>query len=62
MRATKWSVLLLVTLAALPLSGQQVAGWTADEQMKVKAVGAARVSPDGRRVLFTVNEPVNQLP
>jgi len=58
MRATKWSVLLLVTLAALPLSGQQVAGWTPDEQMKVKAVGTARVSPDGRRVLFTVNEPV----
>ena len=32
--------------------------WTPELSMKVKAVGNVRVSPDGKRVLFTVNEPV----
>src|SRR5437868_4525915 len=32
--------------------------WTPEMQLKVKAVGAPRVSPDGRRVVYTVNEAV----
>ncbi|HKQ05998.1 MAG TPA: S9 family peptidase [Blastocatellia bacterium] len=32
--------------------------WTPELQLKVKAVGAPRVSPDGRRVVYTVNEAV----
>ncbi|MGH9755815.1 MAG: S9 family peptidase [Blastocatellia bacterium] len=36
----------------------QTAGWTPELSMKVKAVGGVRVSPDGKRVLYTVNEPV----
>jgi dipeptidyl aminopeptidase/acylaminoacyl peptidase len=36
----------------------QPAAWTPELSMKVKAVGGVRVSPDGRRVLYTVNEPV----
>jgi len=32
--------------------------WTPDLSMKVRAVGNVRVSPDGKRVLFTVNQPV----
>ncbi len=32
--------------------------WTPEEQMKVRAVGGVQVSPDGKRVLYTVNEPV----
>jgi dipeptidyl aminopeptidase/acylaminoacyl peptidase len=61
MRKTTWTLCLL-TLAVTPLSAQQAtisaAGWTPEEQMKVKAVSAPRVSPDGRRALFTINEPV----
>jgi dipeptidyl aminopeptidase/acylaminoacyl peptidase len=36
----------------------QTAGWTPELSMKVKAVGGARVSPDGKRVVYTVNESV----
>ncbi len=34
------------------------ANWTPEMQVKTKAVGAAQVSPDGRRVAYTVNEAV----
>jgi len=34
------------------------AGWSPDEIMKVREVGYVQVSPDGRRVLFTVSTPV----
>ena len=40
------------TQAAAPTS------WTPEEQMKTKGVGGVQVSPDGRRVAFTVNEAV----
>lgn len=33
-------------------------GWTPDLSMKVRGVGGVRVSPDGRRAVFTVNEAV----
>jgi len=36
----------------------QPTGWTPELSMKVKAVGGVRVSPDGKRVVYTVNEPV----
>src|SRR5262245_18250309 len=32
--------------------------WTPEISMKVKAVGGVQVSPDGKRILYTVNEPV----
>lgn len=32
--------------------------WTPEMQVKTKAVGAVQVSPDGRRVVYTVNEAV----
>lgn len=32
--------------------------WTPELSMKVKGVGAVRVSPDGKRVVYTVNEAV----
>jgi len=32
--------------------------WDPDMQMKVKAVGSPRVSPDGSRLVYTVNEAV----
>jgi WD40 repeat protein len=39
-------------------SAAQTAGWTPELSMKVKAVGGVRVSPDGKRVVYTVNESV----
>jgi len=32
--------------------------WTPESSMKVKGVGGVRVSPDGKRVLYTVNQSV----
>src|SRR5262245_26816356 len=32
--------------------------WTPEVQVKTKALGAPRVSPDGRQIVFTVNEAV----
>lgn len=60
----RWSVLILfvVLVLAAPATAQpapsKAEGWTPDEQMKVKAVGGVQVSPDGKRVVYTVNEPV----
>jgi dipeptidyl aminopeptidase/acylaminoacyl peptidase len=36
----------------------QTSEWRPELSMKVKAVGGVRVSPEGKRVLYTVNEPV----
>jgi dipeptidyl aminopeptidase/acylaminoacyl peptidase len=56
MKKTPWILLCLLTicLAAAPTHAQ----WTPEEQMKVKVVGAVQVSPEGKRVAFTVNEPL----
>ena len=32
--------------------------WTPEVSMTVKGVGAARVSPDGKRAAYTVTEPL----
>ncbi len=59
------SLILTFALAVRALSSgrlvetqNQPASWTPELSMKVKAVGAVRVSPDGKRVVYTVNEPV----
>jgi len=43
---------------ALPLVSRAQGGWTPQQEMKVKAIGAVRVSPDGRRVAYTVSDAV----
>ena len=48
----------LLILAAAGLAFPLQAQWTPEEMMKVKAVGGVQVSPDGRRVVYTVTEPV----
>lgn len=69
MKKASWrgSVLILFVVLALaapaaarpaPSSPKANEGWTPDEQMKVKVVGGVQVSPDGKRVVYTVNEPV----
>jgi len=47
------SILVVVFVSAV--SAQT---WTPELQLKVKAVGAPRVSPDGSRLVYTVNESV----
>jgi dipeptidyl aminopeptidase/acylaminoacyl peptidase len=62
--STKWlSLILTIALATSGLSAasaspEQASAWTPELSMKVKAVGGVRVSPDGKRVVYTVNEPV----
>ncbi len=46
-------VLFLASVACLAQSA-----WTPEMEMKVKTVGAVRVSPDGKRVAYTVSAPV----
>lgn len=48
------SVLLFSCLTAV----QAQNAWTPELELKVKAVGAVRVSPDGKKVVYTVSSPV----
>ena len=49
---------LLVVLFASAAVAQTTVEWTPEMQVKLKTVGSPRVSPDGKRVVYTVNEPV----
>jgi len=51
-------VLLPVLLVALPVISQTQTGWTPEQEMKVKTIGAVRISPDGKRVAYTVSDAV----
>ena len=51
-------VFLPVLVVALPVVSQAQGGWTPEQEMKVKAIGAVRVSPDGRKVAYTVSDAV----
>jgi len=48
-------VLLPVLLFALPVISPAQGGWTPEQEMKVKAIAAVRVSPDGKKVAYTVS-------
>ena len=47
-----------LTIAFLFVVTANAQTWDPDLQLKVKAVGAPRVSPDGRKMVYTVNEAV----
>ena len=49
-------VFVLLALMCGFVSAQQI--WTPEMQVKTKAIGAPQVSPDGKRVVYTVNEAV----
>lgn len=49
---------MLVVLFASVVTAQTTAGWDPELHLKLKAVGTPRVSPDGKRILYTVSEPV----
>ncbi len=46
----------LFVFAAATLYGQSV--WTPEMQVKTRAVGSPRVSPDGKRLVYTINDAV----
>src|SRR5262245_55520519 len=49
------SVLTLLVIFTVTATAQT---WDPEMQLKLKAVGIPRVSPDGKRVIYTVNESV----
>ena len=49
-------VLILASAAARAQTGAPNV-WTPELQIKVRAVGSPQVSPDGRRVVYTVATP-----
>lgn len=49
---------LLVVLFAGAAVAQSTAEWSPELQVKLKTVGGSRVSPDGKRVVYTVTEAV----
>ena len=48
--------LLFMTFTAAETS--RAAGWTPEEMMKIRSLGNVAVSPDGKKVLFTVTEAI----
>jgi dipeptidyl aminopeptidase/acylaminoacyl peptidase len=48
----------IATSAAVMAQHSTVAGWTPELAMKVKNIGAVRVSPDGRKVVYTASQAV----
>ncbi len=52
------SLPLILFLLALSLASAAQQTWTPELQVKTRAIGTPRVSPDGKRVVYTVNEAV----
>ena len=42
----------------ISVAAQTPAAWSPEVQVKLKALGSPRVSPDGKRIVYTVNEAV----
>jgi dipeptidyl aminopeptidase/acylaminoacyl peptidase len=56
MKAITATFILILLLAASGLAQTSPATWEPELQLKLKQVGTPRVSPDGKRVLYTVSE------
>src|SRR5690349_12444820 len=52
------SIRVLFLIAAVFCVGGSAQTWTPELQAKLKAVGSPNVSPDGKRVVYTINETV----
>src|SRR5262245_130834 len=52
--------LLVFPFSSFALNDDKAApsGWTPEWSIKLKTIPAVRVSPDGKRVAYTVNSPV----
>lgn len=51
-------LLLPLLFILLPIASQAQTGWTPELELKLKSIGAVRVSPDGRKVAYTVSSTV----
>ena len=51
-----FAIFTLIVLSSVFTTAQTT--WTPEMQVKTKAVGGPRISPDGKRVVYTVNEAV----
>ncbi len=49
---------LAVLLLFSAVAGPAQSGWTPELEMKMKNVAAVRISPDGKKVVYTVSSPV----
>jgi dipeptidyl aminopeptidase/acylaminoacyl peptidase len=59
MKSLAIATLALLVLAPATLAQTSAPGaWTPEMQIKVRAVGTPRVSPDGRRVVYTISDAV----
>src|SRR5215813_2398626 len=52
------SALLMLLIVAAKAQTNAPAAWTPELQIKTRAVGTARVSPDGKRVVYTISDAV----
>jgi dipeptidyl aminopeptidase/acylaminoacyl peptidase len=53
------NVLFVILLSAAFVFGQaSIATWTPEMQVKTRAIGGPRVSPDAKRVVYTINDAV----
>lgn len=52
------SAILLAALFICPIAAFGQSVWTPEIQVKTRAVGTPRISPDGKRVVYTVNDAV----
>src|SRR5687768_14870097 len=51
-----FAIFTLVVLTSVIATAQT--NWTPEMQVKTKAVGSPRISPDGKRVVYTVSEAI----
>src|SRR5215203_5923691 len=58
--AMKSFLVILLAVMSVSFSNVGVSGqaWTPEMQVKLRAVGSPQLSPDGRRVVYTVNDAV----
>lgn len=50
--------IVFITLLFLSVAAAAQNAWTPEMQVKTRAVGTPRLSPDGRRVVYTINDAV----
>lgn len=57
MRSIRWGLVPAVLMATLPLAAQATRPMTFMDVMEMRGVGGGQLSPDGARVVYTVNIP-----
>ncbi len=58
MRRFRQSLVIFAAIASFALAGFGQTAWSPEMQVKTRAVGSPRISPDSKRVVYTINEAV----